>query len=223
MQLLKAFYWPFKWHAIVKNIWSEAWPQRTTLLSNKSLKWWPCRGPLPPQAPCVLSSALPTFLEYVIRLYRKMLFLISFGVNTTISHKKCMTIFNLNLIWTIITTSRINLFAWVIFMCGKRCNMYGVYCRNYILNEWKWNWKTQFLYSIAIQYILKQANYQMFSDSLPSIEIHNTGHAIQNKIYLSTWGKTDLKLFCAVYVRLGVANFRLRIHDATSEMIFLCR
>ena len=27
-------------------------------------------------------------------------------------------------------------------------------------------------------------NYQMFLNSLPIIEIHNTGHALENKIYL---------------------------------------
>ena len=30
-------------------------------------------------------------------------------------------------------------------------------------------------------------NYYMFSNSLPIIEIHNTGHALQNKIILTGW------------------------------------
>ena len=53
--------------------------------------------------------------------------------------KICMTIFHLvtnkRLIWTVKSASRINLFAWAIFLYGKRCNMYRVYCLNYILNE----------------------------------------------------------------------------------------
>ena len=55
--------------------------------------------------------------------------------------KICMNIFRLvankGLIWTVITTYRISLFAWAIFLYGKCCNMYRTYCLNYILNEWE--------------------------------------------------------------------------------------
>ena len=63
----------------------------------------------------------------------------------------------------------------------------------------------------------------MFSNSLPIIEIHNTGHALQNKTNLTDWyarvnwqcfakyrqnngrnigAKTNLKLFSAVYFKV---------------------
>ena len=43
---------------------------------------------------------------------------------------------NKGLIWTVITTSRINIFAWATFLYGKRCDMYRVHCLNYIVIEW---------------------------------------------------------------------------------------
>ena len=54
------------------------------------------------------------------------------------------------------------------------------------------------IHSIVTQWILTQANmnYQMFSNSQPIIEIHNTGQAIQNNIYLiGLYARTKLKCF----------------------------
>ena len=121
------------------------WPASTTLLNSNALKWWPCRGPPQPQATSVLRSAhlcYRLFLADVIRLYRKMIFWRIFcGKYCQNLPKICMNIFRLvankGLIWTVITTSRIRLFAWAIFLYGNRCNMYMIYCLNYILNEWE--------------------------------------------------------------------------------------
>ena len=55
----------------------EAWPVSARLPSSNALKWWPCRGPPPQHALCVLHSphlCYWLFLKNVIRLYRKMLF-----------------------------------------------------------------------------------------------------------------------------------------------------
>ena len=118
-----------------------------TLLSSNALKWWPCPSQPQPQAPSIFRSAL--FLKNEIRLYRKMLLWRNFGGKYRHKPPKmCMTIIHLvankGLIWPVITTSRINLFAWTIFLYGKRCNMYRVYCLNYIWTNVKWNWKTKF-------------------------------------------------------------------------------
>ena len=64
----------------------------------------------------------------MIRLYRKMLLV----ANTTASSQKCAwpyfhVVANKRLNYTVITASRINLFAAAIFLHGKLCSMYMVY------------------------------------------------------------------------------------------------
>ena len=59
---------------------------------------------------------------------------------------------NKGLIWTEIITSRINLFAWAIFLYGKCCNMYRIYCLNYILNEWEVKLKNTKLFDRVFQH-----------------------------------------------------------------------
>ena len=64
---------------------------------NNALKWWPCRGPPPPHAPCVLGSVhlyYRLYLENVIQIYWKMLFCKTFcGKYWHNPSKMCMTIF----------------------------------------------------------------------------------------------------------------------------------
>ena len=133
----------------LKNICSEAWPASATLLSSNALKWCPCPGPSQPQAPSVLRSAhlcYRLFLENVIRFCRKLLFRNTCGGKYCPKPPKiCMPIFHLvankGLICTVKSNSRINLFPWAIFMYGKHCSMYRVYCLIYILNKWEVKWK----------------------------------------------------------------------------------
>ena len=85
---------------------------------------------------------LPTFSCRCDTTLSKLLFWRIFGGKYCQNlSKMCMNIFHLvankGLIWTVLTTSRINLFAWAIFLYGKCCNMYRIYCLNYILNEWE--------------------------------------------------------------------------------------
>ena len=146
-----------KGHTIFRIICPEAWPASATLTSNTALKWWPCRGPPPPQAPCVLRSALfccRLLLQNVILLYQKCFSGECLVANTITNRQKCAWTYfdivaNKGLIWTMITTSRIHLFAAVIFLQIKLCNMHRVYCLNYILNEWEGKFKNTYF---LIQY-----------------------------------------------------------------------
>ena len=132
----------------------EAWPASATLLSSNALKQWPCRGRPQPQAPSVLSSAhlcYRLFLKMWYYCVKNAFWRIGGGGGGVKYYPKppkiCMTIFRLvankGLTWTLITISRINLFAWAIFLHGKRCNMYRVYFWTIFWTNGKWNWKTQ--------------------------------------------------------------------------------
>ena len=87
------------------------------------------------------------------------------------------------------------LFAQKFTLRAKVCNMYRVYCPNYILNEWEVNWKRYFLQKEcwnAIDYLRANMNYQKFSNSLQIIGIHNKGQALQNfTSMVDTRGLTD--------------------------------
>ena len=66
--------------------------------------------------------------------------------NNSASSQKCVwpyfhPVANKRLIYTIMTTSRINLMAQLIFLHTKLCKTYRVYCLNYILNESQVNMK----------------------------------------------------------------------------------
>ena len=123
LRLLKAFYWPFNGHTIFKSICCEARPTSATLTTNNALKWWPYRGPPPPQAPCVLRSALFCYRllsENVIRLYQKCFFGEVLVTSTIENRQKCAwpyfhLVANKGLIWAIINTPRINLYVMAIF------------------------------------------------------------------------------------------------------------
>ena len=69
--------------------------------------------------------------------------------NITTSRQKCAwPYFHLvtyaGLVWTRITTFRINLLVEAIFLHGERCSMDRVYCLNYFWTNGKCNWKTHF-------------------------------------------------------------------------------
>ena len=98
VKLLKAFYWPFKWHTIL-NTSVLMHDQRAK--SCKVTKHW--NGGLVESHHhhthiCVLRSShlrYQLFLEHVIRLYRNMPFLRIFGDKyNRKSSKKCITIFS---------------------------------------------------------------------------------------------------------------------------------
>ena len=112
------------------------------------------------------------------------------AANTFTSHHKCAWPYflfaaNKRLIWTIITTSRINLFATAIFRHIKICNIHRVYSLNHILNELEVKLKdTNFLLQCCNKINSKTSEYELsvIFNSLPVIEIHNTWHALQNNI-----------------------------------------
>ena len=67
---------------------SAASPANATLPGSNALKWWPCRGPPPPHAPCVLGLwhlSYRLFIENVIQLYWEMLSGKSFPANASTS------------------------------------------------------------------------------------------------------------------------------------------
>ena len=109
--------------------------------------------------------------------------------NTATSRQNGLAIFHLEankgLFWTVVATSRINLFAWAIFLHGKRCNMHRVYCLINILNEWQLKLKKTF-FDRVLQHSVFCTSECELSDVFKLtaiIEIHNRRHALQNKIY----------------------------------------
>ena len=74
------------------------------------------------------------------------------------------------------------------------CLPNSVKCTEFITRTIFWingklNWKTHILWKEcwnAIDYLLVIMNYQIFSNSLQTIGIHDTGHALQNKICINT-------------------------------------
>ena len=71
---------------------------------------------------------------------------------------------------------------------AKFCNMYRVYCLNFILNDWKVQLEnTHFMKRVLKCDRLFSSEYELNSNSLQIIGIHNTGHALQNTIYINGW------------------------------------
>ena len=132
-----------------KIISSEVCLASAPWLGSNALKWWPCRGPPPPREPCALRLAHlcnRLFLETVIRVYCKMHYIQLVATNTSVSCQKCARqyfhpVADKGLIYTIMTTSRINLMAQAILLHSKLCKMYRVYRLNYILKKAQVNMK----------------------------------------------------------------------------------